>query len=278
MPSSNRKRAFKHKYNSMKNIIFILVIASAFFMTACNKDIRNSEQIVKIDTKKDKVEIVTEDKINIAADYYYYSDKKDIKQPLIILIHQFRSSKEEWNRSFIDTLLSKNYKVLAYDIRSHGESGKASVDQMYLLSDREQAPKDVDAVLKWAYTQKGIDSNKVGIVGTSIGGSLGIYGKIFKGVSSVVAVSSGKNTFQAFTGYDDRMMSSMRPILRIKNIMFICGTADNNYLEEEKGIYDNYLMEPREIIKFETDKHGKDLIAKYTEILKSIVNWFSKTL
>ncbi len=262
----------------MKNIIFILIIASAFLMTACNKEIRNTEQVAKIDTKKDKVEIITEDKIKIAADYYYHSAKKDTKQPLIILIHQFRSNKEEWDRKFIDTLLNKNYKVLAYDIRNHGESGKAPVQEVVLLSDKVQAPLDVDAVMGWAINNSGIDSGRIGVVGTSIGGSLGIYGRIFKGVKSAVAVSSGKNTFQAFTGYDDRMMSSMRPILRTTNVMFVCGTADNNYLEEEKSIYDNYLMEPREILKFETEKHGKDLIAQYPEILIAITNWFNKTL
>jgi len=266
----------------MKNLIFTIVIASAFIITACNKDIQNDvqriEQKSKVEIKKDKVDLITDDKIKLAADYYYFSDKKESKQPLIILIHQFRSSKEQWDKSFIDTLLSRNYKVLAYDIRSHGESGKATVSQTDLLSNREQAPKDLDAVMSWAYTQKGIDSAKVGIVGTSIGGSLGIYGKIFKGVQSVVAISIGKGTFQAFTGYDDRMMSSSRIIARFKNVMLIGGVNDNTYFEEEKSIYDNYLMEPRELIKFDSDKHGKDLIVQYPEILKTIVNWFGKTL
>ena len=266
----------------MKQFIYIFAIASALFLASCNKNFQNDvqklEQKSKADIKSEKLEIITDDKIKLAADFYYFSDKKETKQPLIILIHQFRSSKEEWDKSFIDTLINKNYKVLAFDIRSHGQSGQASVSQAELLENREQAPKDVDAVLNWTYTQKGIDSAKVGIIGTSIGGSLGIYGKIFKGVSSVVAVSNGKNTFQAFTGYDDRMMSSSRITARIKNVMFVCGTADSSYLEEEKAIYDNYLMEPREISKFESEKHGKDLIAQYPEILKLITNWFSKTL
>jgi len=266
----------------MKTIFFIIAIATTITFVACNKEVRNSEKPIKVENKveikKDKTEIVTEDKINLAADYYYYSDKKDTIQPLIILIHQFRSNKEQWRKSFIDTLLNKNYKVFAYDIRNHGESGKSSVDLMDLLSDREQAPKDVDAVLKWAFSQKGVDSSRVGIIGTSIGASLAIYGRLFKGAKSVVAVSGGKGTFQAFTGYDDRMMSSNRMFLRIKNVMFICGTADNGYLEEEKNIYDNYLMDPREIMKFESGKHGKDLIDQYPEILTAILNWFGKTL
>lgn len=270
------------KFINMKNIIYTIVIATALLFTACNKSIQNDVQRIetksKVEVIKDKLELITDDKIKLAADYYYSSDKKESKQPLIILIHQFRSNKEQWDKSFIDTLLSKNYKVLAYDIRSHGESGKAAVDQMELLSDREQAPKDLDAVIAWAFTQKGIDSAKVGIVGTSIGGSLGIYGKISKGVQSVVAISIGKGTFQAFTGYDDRMMSMSRPILRIKNVMLIGGVNDNTYFEEEKSIYDNYLMEPRELIKYDSDKHGKDLIAQYPEILKTIINWFGKTL
>lgn len=266
----------------MNHILNYIAIASLLFLVSCNKNFQNDvqkiEQKSKADIKSEKVEIVTEDKVKLAADYYYFSDKKDTRQPLIILIHQFRSSKEQWEKSFIDTLVNKNYKVLAYDIRSHGQSGQASVSLDELLENKEQAPKDVDAVMNWCYTQKGIDSGKIGIVGTSIGGSLGIYGKLFKGVKSVVSVSGGKGTFQAFTGYDDRMMSSSRIIARIKNVMFICGTADGSYFEEEKSIYDNYLIEPRELTKFESEKHGKDLIAQYPEILKLITNWFSKTL
>jgi len=259
----------------MKYIICLIAFIS---LLGCNKEIQNNVQRIKTEPIKKSFSVKTEDELNIVGNYFYMSAQKDSVQPLIILIHQFRSDKEQWDSAFIDTFLKNKYKVIAYDIRSHGESDKAKVDLMELLSDGQQAPKDLDAVIKWANEQKGINKDKIGIVGTSIGGSLGIYGAAFKGIKSVVAVSSGKGTFEAFTGYDERKMSMARPIPRIKNVMFVCGTKDGDIIDEEKKIYDNYLMDPREIMNLESDKHGKDLISAFPEIEKVIFKWFDKTL
>lgn len=261
----------------MKYLIIILLVIS---FAGCSKEIRDVEKTSKVavDTslKKEKVDIYAKDGVKLSANYLYKTDKT--KQPLIILIHQFRSDKEQWDGTFIDSLLGRGYKVIAYDIRSHGESDNAKVELTELLSNSEQAPMDVDAVVKWAKMQPSIDSNRIGVVGTSIGGSLGIYGRVFSGIKSVVSISSGKNTFEAFTGYDERKMSMARPIARIKNVMFICGKSDKNYAEEENNIYINYLDEPKEIQLFDSDKHGKDLIAEFPQINGIILKWLKTTL
>ncbi len=261
----------------MKKIIILLLIA---FLSGCGREEGNIDKstVVASDTslKKENISIGTADGLKLSADYFYKTVKS--KQPLVILIHQFRSDKEQWQQSFVDSLIKKGYKVLALDLRSHGKSDPAPVEQIQLLSDPAQAPRDVDAAVAWAKTQTSIDSNRIAIIGTSIGGSLGIYGRINQGIKSVVAVSSGKSTFEAFTGYDDRKMSMARPIPRIKNIMFICGKKDGNYAEEEQAIFDNYLDEPREIQFFESEKHGKFLIEEFPEINKFILNWLNKTL
>lgn len=261
----------------MKKLIILLLV---IILSGCGKEEGNLDKssIVATDTslKKENISISTADGLKLSANYFYKTDKS--KQPLVILIHQFRSDKEQWQQSFVDSLIKKGYKVLAFDLRSHGKSDKASVEITQLLSDPVQAPKDVDAVIDWAKSQPSIDSNRIAIVGTSIGGSLGIYGRINKGVKSVVAVSSGKSTFEAFTGYDERKMSMARPIPRIKNIMFICGKEDGSYAQEEQSIFDNYLDDPKEIQFFESGKHGKFLIEEFPQINTIIINWLNNTL
>lgn len=261
----------------MKKLLLILLLLS---IVGCGKDVieieKKSEVNSNSSTKKEKIEIYTSDGIKISANYTYKADK--IKQPLVILIHQYRSDKEQWSQYFIDSLINKGFKVLAYDIRSHGESGKAKVEIDELLSNPEQAPKDIDAVVKWAKQQPAIDSNRIAVVGTSIGGSLGIYARINQGVKSVVSVSSGKSTFEVFTGFDERKMSMSRPIPRIKNVMFICGNKDKNIAEEERNIYENYLDEPKELQVYESEKHGKFLIDEFPQINDLIINWLNKTL
>lgn len=258
----------------------LLIIFLLFILAGCSKNIddidKKSDVVIDNASKKENVEIYTSDGLKLSANYFYKTDKT--KQPLVILIHQFRSDKEQWSSIFIDSLIKNGFKVIAYDIRSHGKSEKAKVDISELLSNSEQAPKDIDAVIKWAKLQPSVDSNKIAVVGTSIGGSLGIYARINSGVKSVVSVSSGKGTFEAFTGYDERKMSMARPIPRIKNVMFICGNKDENIADEERNIYENYLDEPKELQVFESDKHGKYLIEEFPQINDLIINWLNKTL
>ncbi|MFA7361424.1 MAG: alpha/beta fold hydrolase [Candidatus Kapaibacterium sp.] len=260
----------------MKKLLLILLL---FSIAGCSKDVTEIEKkSVVNDTSinKENVDIYTSDGLKLSANYIYKTDKT--KQLLVILIHQYRSNKEEWSSSFVDSLINKGYKVIAYDIRSHGKSDKANVELSELLSNPEQAPKDIDAVIKWAKMQTSIDSNRIAVVGTSIGGSLGIYARINSGVKSIVSVSSGKSTFEAFTGYDERKMSMARPIPRIKNVMFISGNKDKNIAEEERSIYENYLDEPKELQIYESDKHGKYLIEEFPQINDLIINWLNKTL
>jgi len=266
----------------MKHIVYFALFLFVIIILGCSKQVSDIERtaVINVDSavKSEKISILTVDDIELSANYYYKNNKKETKEPLIIMIHQFRSNKEQWSGEFIGRLTEAGFKVLTYDIRGHGESGKINIELTQLLSDGSQAPKDLDAVLQWTYGKKGIDSARIGVIGTSIGASLGIYAKVFKGIGSVVAVSGGKGTFEAFTGYDERMMSMGRPIPRILNVMFVCGKEDGSYADEEKAIYDNYLGDPKELELYESNLHGKDLIKQHPEIEEKSINWFKKTL
>ncbi len=81
--------------------------------------------------------------------------------------------------------------MLTFDLRSHGKSDKATVDIEKLLTDPQQTPKDLEAVLKWAKSNAGIDSNRIGIAGTSIGGSLAFCGSFHHNVKLLLAFLLG---------------------------------------------------------------------------------------
>ncbi|MCE1165719.1 MAG: alpha/beta hydrolase [Bacteroidetes bacterium] len=260
---------------------FYMTMVIALLVSGCKKevkeDVRMPDKPRNEEIKSEKVTINTSDNIKLAGNYYYAKGKEQTREPLIVLIHQFKASKEQWPDSFIDSLVSKNYKVITYDIRSHGESDIAKVKLDDILTNPEQAPKDVDAVLKWAYNNAGIDTTKIGFAGTSIGGALGFYGKLHGG-KSVVMVSTGNLTFAPLTGYDDRKMSMSRPLLKVRNVFMIAGDKDGNHAYENKNIYDTFLDDPREMKFYPSDKHGKELIQQYPEIYSLIINWFGKTL
>jgi dienelactone hydrolase len=226
---------------------------------------------------KDEVVIKTDDGKDISANYFYNSADKEKAQPVVILIHQFKQSKEQWKQDFVDSLLANGYKVLAFDIRGHGKSSKQDGDISDLLSSPDEAPVDIKAVVSWCKNEKGIDSSRVAAIGTSIGGNLVLYAGLNLGVKVPVAISNGQKTFEAYTGYNELMMG--RPYFpKIKNAFLVCGTKDGDCEKGQKWILENFLEAPKEMKVYDSDKHGKSLIEEHPEINSLIINWLKKYL
>ena len=238
---------------------------------------KQSDIKTKKASDKDEIMIPTPDSKQVSANYFYNKDTKDSKEPLVVLIHQFMETKEQWQQSFVDTLVSQGYKVLAYDIRGHGKSSKVSYDLTKLLDDPNEAPNDIKGVFDWAKTQNGIDTARIAAIGTSIGGNVACYASFYLGAKTCVAISNGKETFEKFLNYDERSMS--RPFIKkSKAIFFICGAKDDDHEKGQRFMMDQFVDDPKEIKVFDSDKHGKDLILEHPEIYTLITNWLKKNL
>jgi len=230
----------------------------------------------KLNASRDDLTIRTDDGRDISAAYSYNSGQKETLQPLVILVHQFNQSKEEWKQDFIDSLLAAGYKVLAYDIRGHGKSSKQDGDLTNLLSDPDQAPKDITAVFGWAKREKGIDSSRIAVIGTSIGGNLALYAKYKLNAKTVIAVSNSKETFEKFIGFDERMMG--RPMPRVSSVFLISGSKDGDHEQGQRWILENMVDAPKEIKVYDSAKHGKFLIEEFPEINSLMISWLKKYL
>ncbi len=227
-------------------------------------------------TVKDEVSFQASDDVQLSAYYYYAEGKKEEAEPLVVLIHQFRESKDQWGSDFIDELISAGFKVLAYDIRGHGNSAKVDYDLTELLWDPELAPKDVDGAFAWAREQKGVDSARIAAVGTSIGGNLACYAKFSLEAKTVVAISNSAQGFEMLNGIDPRMMGKL--IVRITDVLIITGSKDRNHEKDAHYIMDTYVADPKELVVIDSDKHGIYLMAEHPEVNTHILIWLKKYL
>jgi pimeloyl-ACP methyl ester carboxylesterase len=272
----------------MSKVILYIAVCFSFILFSCSSNSNSKLNLKKEisggqtgesrikDKNKDEITINASGDVKIAADYYYESGRKESPGPLVILIHQFRSTKEQWSSAFIDSLLHSGFKVLAYDIRGHGKSSKVDYELSELLVDPEKAPYDLKAVFGWTKLQNGIDTTRIAVVGASIGGSLACYARYHLGAKTIVGISNGKATFENFMQIDERMMG--RVFLRISSVLFIVGSRDKNYKAEQDYLYENFLDDPKEVKVYDSDKHGKFLIEEFPAINTEILNWLKKYL
>lgn len=264
-----------------KNFLIIIFLSLIFIACTNEKktdpsDKKDGYTDVKDGYYKEDISIQTQDSITLSADYFYKPEQKDKREPCVVLIHQFKSNKEQWAKSFIDSLLASGIKVLTFDIRGHGGSQKVDYDLKILLSDNDKAPNDIKAVFKWLFEQKGVDTNHIGVMGTSIGGNLGLYSMFFLHAKACVSVSNSLQGFTAFTGIDPRMMGKLFP--KTKNVLLICGNKDGDAEQDQRAIFENFIDDPREIIVYDSEKHGKYLIEEFPDIYNKALNWFKKYL
>lgn len=225
----------------------------------------------------DEITFTTDDKKKLSGKYFYNSGSKDSAQPVVILIHQFNSNWDEWEMSFVDSLIAMNYKIFIFNIRGHGGSDKQNGKLESILTDPNQAPMDLKAAVKWLKEQKGADTNRLAAIGTSVGGNMALYGALNLNIKVPIAISNGKATFEAFTGYNEMMMG--RPSFpKIKNALLICGSKDGDHEAGQKWILENFCSEPREMKVYDSDLHGKKLRTEHPEMNSQIFNWLKKYL
>ncbi len=279
----------------MKILTLSLAVLIFTSLTGCTKDRNEFSRLQDSDNNKtsqvsnvksnnippvvitEDFTVTTSDNKEISGSLYFSESKKDESQPLVILVHQFNQSRAEWQQSFIDSMLVNGFKVLAYDIRGHGKSSRQNGKLEDILTDPEQAPLDIKAVTVWAKKRQGIDSSRIAVIGTSIGGNLALYAALNCGVKVPVAVSNGKYSFEAFTGYNEMMMG--RPYFpKMKNALLICGSKDGDHEAGQKWIYDNFCGDPKEMKVYDSAKHGKFLLEEKPEAKDLILNWLKKYL
>jgi len=119
----------------------------------------------------------------------YWANILDATPPLatVILVHQFGSDRHDYD-SFIPLLLSNKYSVLAYDIRGFGLSSNGVVVNL------DDFSLDVSAALNFLKNQPVTSSQKIGIIGASVGANVAYVASGSQPTISATVALSPSNT------------------------------------------------------------------------------------
>lgn len=242
------------------------LLASAIFFFFTANLLAQNEQTLK------EVAFLTQDNIKISAVYAYPKIKK-ASSPAVILIHQGGSSRNEWiELSLIDKLLENGYAVLAYDIRLHGKSAKDG-EFSDLYNNPKRAPLDLLAAIQFLNEDKRIDSNRIGVIGASIGANLAsaASGSNVFNIKSAVSMSAKTTAVQNLSGLKE-------PIVP-QNVFYIASA------DEQGGQRKTWANELYDVTKGEKkieiakgNKHGSFILKEHKYLEDQILQWLKKTL
>lgn len=222
--------------------------------------------------EKENIRFKTSDHFGIAGDFYFDPASRNVASPCIVLVHQFYHSKEQWN-TLPEDLVFRGNKVLAYDIRGHGASDKVK-DMTSLLTDPQQAPFDFDGAVEWISGVKGIDGNKIAVVGTSIGGYIACMASALypDRVKTAVAISSSKKGVLSFLRHKPGEH-------RMKSVLYVAGAGDGTHAADAQDLAGSYTDDPKKVeICDDASEHGIELLKKRPEMKNVIVNWLEEGL
>lgn len=242
------------------------LLASAIFILITANLFAQNEQFFK------EVTFLTQDGIKISAAYQYPKEKKTAF-PAVILIHQGGSSRNEWiELPIIEQLLENGYAVLAYDIRLHGKSTKDG-EFLDLYNNPKRAPLDLLAAIHFLNKDKQIDSNRIGIIGASIGANLACVASCSNNfnIKSAVSLSAKTSAVQNLSGTKEAIVP--------ENVFYIASKKEQGGQREvwANELY-NATKGEREIEIATGKKHGSFILREHKYLQNRIVQWFKKTL
>jgi dienelactone hydrolase len=216
--------------------------------------------------------LTTSDGYKVAAWFWPARTKpaNGAKVPALILLHQRAKDKSSWG-GFADELVAEGYAVIAIDLRGHGQTLSPQGQPIPLdsLSDADYQAmlSDVAAAHEYVAQQSGVDGDRVGIIGASIGANLGLlYAGGDRRIRTVVALSPGLNyrslqPLSAMSGLDKRPL------------FLISSKGDKPSADACSALQKAAVKEaPVSVRMFDGTAHGTDLLAANAGLDQTIIS------
>lgn len=190
--------------------------------------------------------------------------------PGIVLIHQFLENDEQWG-NWPEALAESGYRVLAFNLRGHGDSDPYDGNLTGLLSDVDAAPADLQAALSFLRTDGQANPDRIAIVGTSIGANLTVAAALRDEATTYVSLSCRKSAAETFAG---GAPSDLR------SVFYLASDGDSGGVQaaDAQVLYDD-TGSPRRIEVFAgSSAHGITLLNDHEGVRSQIEDWLAETL
>ncbi len=190
--------------------------------------------------------------------------------PGILLVHQYTQTDEQWGQ-WPESLAASGYRVLAFNLRGHGDSDPYDGSLIDVLSDPAAAPADMRAALAYLADAGDADATNIAIVGTSIGANLAVEAAIAGLAKTYVSLSSRQSAVETLAGEAATGMNS---------VFYLAGENDSagTQAANAQTMFD-LTSEPRQIKVYPgVSDHGIAILDNNPDSYGLIETWLGETL
>ena len=216
---------------------------------------------------KEKIELITKDKVKIVGNFIKVKDSKKA----VLLLHMMPSTKESF-KEFSEILAENGFSSLAIDLRGHGESTQTlegkKLDYRYFSDwEHQQSIYDLESASEFLENQGFLKENQY-LVGASIGANLALeFGSLNPEIKKIILISPGLN----YRGLSSQTF--LKKITSSQELLFISSKKDFYAYESSKKLASDCLklkISCKEIY-LEGKSHGTDIFKENKEIYQKLI-------
>jgi len=222
-----------------------------------------------------RVTLQTKDKVTIVGSLYLPKSANG-KANAILLLHQLGKDRTSW-APLIPFLLKEKYVVFSIDLRGHGESTLFGENERSYTSfsndDFKAMINDVREAVKFLKSHDRVKSDRIAIIGASIGANLAFqYAAEDRDVRTVILLSPGTN----YRGLE--LLPYVRPY--DKRALFIVSSEEDAYSAESSSLLQKeaQLANPVKLKIYAGRAHGTDILLAEKGLSAIIVAWLQNYL
>jgi dienelactone hydrolase len=216
----------------------------------------------------ERVTLRTKDGIAIVADYLVPREGGGLGKGALLL-HMMPANRASWSE-FAPKLAERGYRVLAIDLRGHGESsGGPKGYQSFTDDEHQESILDVEAGAEFL-KEKGVLPHELVLVGASIGANLALqYLARHREVTQAALLSPGLN----YRGIATESLVAEFP--RGTRLFFATSEDDGGNAQETRTLSLRARAGvEKEIVVYRKAGHGTDMFGKEEPDLEAeILNW-----
>lgn len=204
----------------------------------------------------------TEDGLNLAATWYEPSSRP---APAVILVHMLHRSRQDWE-PLAFRLAKEGIAALAIDLRGHGDSRGAEAAG----EDLAKLLLDVRAARRFVAGRADVEPTRVGIAGASLGANLAALEAAADATIASLALLSPSLEYQGL-----RIEAALRKY-GARPALFVAGDDDPYAARSARELAKTGSR--HELLLLTGAGHGTRMLAGAPDLLRSLVDWFRRTL